>query len=131
LKSLCTKIPPEFSGFSKRTQRTNSLIHSTSKKLKSLKEQNLAVLEVANFKNEVLEASRFEKSRRFAKRIIQSSLNKEYRKKGIAKKLIDSILKKWQNKSKSIVLLTSNKNTKIFNRLGFKKAMNFMEYNKK
>jgi hypothetical protein len=28
-------------------------------------------------------------------------------------------------------LLTSNKNTKIFNRLGFKKAMNFMEYNKK
>ena|SRR3989344_6274906 len=54
----------------------------------------------------------------------------EYRKKKIAKKLIQFALKDWKKKSKSIVLLTADKNISIFEKLGFKKTMNFMELKK-
>lgn len=52
---------------------------------------------------------------------------KERRKTGAAKKLVSAALKSWKKRSKSIVLLTADRNLKIFEKLGFKKTMNFME----
>ena len=59
-------------------------------------------------------------------------LLKEFRNKGITKILILNATKKF-NKIKyiSIVLLTADRNKKIFERLGFKKTMNYMEFTKK
>ncbi len=50
------------------------------------------------------------------------------RKKRVAKELVKEALKKWNKKSKSVVLLTADRNLKTFENLGFKKTMNFMEY---
>ena len=55
---------------------------------------------------------------------------KNWRKKGLAKLLIKKLVK-YKNKKfkkRKIVLLTGNKNSKVFGRIGFKKTMNFMEY---
>ncbi len=49
------------------------------------------------------------------------------RARGIARKLINECVRIWKKKSKSIVLLTADKNLRIFERLGFKKTMNYME----
>ncbi|MBI2045693.1 hypothetical protein HYT23_06550, partial [Candidatus Pacearchaeota archaeon] len=46
----------------------------------------------------------------------------------VAKELIKEALKNWKGKSKSVVLLTADKNLRTFEKLGFKKTMNFMEY---
>jgi N-acetylglutamate synthase-like GNAT family acetyltransferase len=56
---------------------------------------------------------------------------KNSRKKGVAKKLVQEAIKKWKNKSKSIVLLTSDNNRPIFEKMGFEKKLNFMRLNKK
>ena len=53
------------------------------------------------------------------------------RKRGVAKKLVELAIKRWKNKSKSIVLLTSDNNVPIFEKIGFKKKLNFMELVKK
>lgn len=55
----------------------------------------------------------------------------EARKNGIAKKLVEIAIKDWKKRSKSIVLLTADRNLTIFKKLGFKKTMNFMEIIKK
>ncbi len=55
----------------------------------------------------------------------------EARGKGIAKNLVKMALSYWKSKSKSVVLLTADRNLTVFEKLGFKKAMNFMEYHKK
>ena len=57
-------------------------------------------------------------------------VNSEYREKGIAKQLIEEVLKNWKEKSKSIALFTADRNLSIFEKLGFKKTMNFMELQK-
>lgn len=56
---------------------------------------------------------------------------KNSRKKGVAKKLVQEAIKKWRSKSKSIVLLTSDNNLAIFEKMGFEKKLNFMRLNKK
>ncbi len=56
---------------------------------------------------------------------------KNSRKRGVAKKLVQEAIKKWKNKSKSIVLLTSDNNRPIFEKMGFEKKLNFMRLNKK
>lgn len=48
---------------------------------------------------------------------------KEFRREGVAKHL----LKKIKGTNKHLVLLTANRNKKIFERLGFRKTMNYME----
>ncbi|MEK6824677.1 MAG: GNAT family N-acetyltransferase [Nanoarchaeota archaeon] len=48
------------------------------------------------------------------------------RKKGIAKQLVKMAINRWKNKSSSIVLLTSDNNMPVFERMGFKKKLNFM-----
>ena len=52
---------------------------------------------------------------------------KKERKNYIAKKLVKEALRNWKKKSKSIVLLTADRNLEIFEKLGFQKTMNFME----
>ncbi len=57
---------------------------------------------------------------------------KNWRKRGIAKLLIKKLVG-YKNKKfpkRKLVLLTSDRNLKIFNKLGFIKTMNFMEYKK-
>ena len=71
----------------------------------------------------------------FSKERKSTSINdlyvlKEFRNKKIAKKLIQLVLKDWRIRSKSIVLLTADRNLLIFKKLGFKKTMNFMEFEK-
>lgn len=53
---------------------------------------------------------------------------KEMRRYGVARELVNLGL--WESKSKSIVLLTADNKIKIFDKMGFKKTMNFMEYKK-
>jgi len=56
---------------------------------------------------------------------------KSYRKSNVAKELVKKLVNYWKKKSKrNIILLTGEKNLKIFNKMGFKKTMNFMEYKK-
>lgn len=54
----------------------------------------------------------------------------KWRKKGIAKALIKEMLDYHRKKlaRRKIVLLTSDRNLEIFNKMGFKKTMNFMQY---
>lgn len=55
---------------------------------------------------------------------------KNFRNKGIAGLLVKEVIK-YKNKKfpkRKLVLLTSDRNVKIFNKLRFKKTMNFMEY---
>ena len=52
---------------------------------------------------------------------------KKERENYVAKKLVKEALKNWKKKSKSIVLLTADRNLAIFEKLGFQKTMNFME----
>ncbi|MEK6854980.1 MAG: GNAT family N-acetyltransferase [Nanoarchaeota archaeon] len=53
---------------------------------------------------------------------------REFRRNKIAKKLVQIAVKDWKSKSKSMVLLTADRNLSIFENLGFKKTMNFMEF---
>ena len=53
-------------------------------------------------------------------------LIQEFRKKGIAKKLISICSRYWKNKTNLLILLTADRNLKIFEKLGFKKTMNYM-----
>ena len=53
---------------------------------------------------------------------------KEFRKRGISRKLVEKCVHKWKSKSNLFVLLTSDKNVKTFERLKFKKTMNYMVY---
>ncbi len=56
---------------------------------------------------------------------------KSYRKKGIARELIKNLIKRFKKiKHLNIVLLTADRNLNIFNHIGFKKTMNYMEYQK-
>jgi len=59
---------------------------------------------------------------------------KEYRNKGISNKLVSKLREYrknnyWKEKIQSIELLTEDKNIKIFEKLGFKKVMNYMTSN--
>ena len=55
---------------------------------------------------------------------------KSHRNKGIAKLLIKYVINHGKKKlpKRRIVLLTADRNLEIFNKLGFKKTMNFMQY---
>ena len=57
---------------------------------------------------------------------------KNFRNKGVARLLVRKLVE-YKNKKfpkRKLVLLTADKNIKIFNKLGFKKTLNFMEYKK-
>ena len=54
--------------------------------------------------------------------------SKYYRKKQVVKQLIKDSVKHWKNKVDNIVLLTADRNKKTFEKLGFKKTMNYMEF---
>ena len=56
---------------------------------------------------------------------------KKYRKKGIARLLVKRFTSHWKSRVENIVLITSDRNLRIFKRLGFKKEMNYMNYKKK
>ncbi|MEK6825811.1 MAG: GNAT family N-acetyltransferase [Nanoarchaeota archaeon] len=51
---------------------------------------------------------------------------KKYRKKKIARQMIQQITHYWKKNTKLIVLLTADRNLKIFNKLGFRKTMNYL-----
>lgn len=54
---------------------------------------------------------------------------KEYRKKGIAEILMKKAIDKFKKiKHISIVLLTADRNLEVFDKLGFKKTMNYLEF---
>ena len=53
-------------------------------------------------------------------------VKKEYRKKKIARQLIQHITRYWKRKTRLMVLLTADRNLGIFERLGFKKTMNYL-----
>jgi ribosomal protein S18 acetylase RimI-like enzyme len=53
---------------------------------------------------------------------------KEFRNKGVGKMLINKFVNHWRNKADFIVLITEDKNMKIFNKLGFEKEMNYTGY---
>ena len=53
---------------------------------------------------------------------------KRFRNQKIAKRLIDEFAKYWKSKVDNIVLLTADRNKEIFEKLGFKKTMNYMEF---
>ncbi len=53
---------------------------------------------------------------------------KEFRKRGIAKLMVNKFVRHWKSRAGAIVLITSDNNMKIFERLGFKKEMNYMGY---
>jgi ribosomal protein S18 acetylase RimI-like enzyme len=52
----------------------------------------------------------------------------QWRRKNIARALMEHSLSFWKNKSESITLLAADRNVKIFEKLGFRKTMNYMEY---
>tara|TARA_Y100000004_G_C8661643_1_gene305446 strand:- start:15 stop:494 length:480 start_codon:yes stop_codon:yes gene_type:complete len=61
-------------------------------------------------------------------------VKKEYRNKGISNKLVSKLREYrknnyWKEKIQGIELLTEDKNIKIFEKLGFKKVMNYMNSN--
>jgi len=61
-------------------------------------------------------------------------VKKEYRNKGISTKLVSKLREYrknnyWKEKIQGIELLTEDKNIKIFEKLGFKKVMNYMNSN--
>lgn len=51
---------------------------------------------------------------------------KEYRKNNIAKQLIKKYCDNWKNMTNLIILLTADKNVRIFEELEFNKTMNYM-----
>jgi len=51
---------------------------------------------------------------------------KSYRKRGVAKKLVKKFVGMQRGKFRGIALLTPDRNVRIFERLGFKKSMNYM-----
>ena len=55
-------------------------------------------------------------------------VDKKYRRKGVASRLLDKFTDHWKGKKKSIVLITSDKNVKIFDKIGFTKRANYMVY---
>lgn len=57
---------------------------------------------------------------------------KNWRKKGISKLLVRELINHKNKKfpKRKLVLLTTDKNVKIFKKLRFKKTLNFMEYKK-
>jgi len=61
-------------------------------------------------------------------------VKKEYRNKGISNNLVSKLREYrknnyWKEKIQGIELLTEDKNVKIFEKLGFKKVMNYMNSN--
>ncbi|MGD0728772.1 MAG: GNAT family N-acetyltransferase, partial [Candidatus Micrarchaeaceae archaeon] len=52
----------------------------------------------------------------------------EFRRKGIAKLLVDKFTSYWLTRVDNIVLITADTNLKIFEQLGFRKEMNYMGY---
>jgi len=52
----------------------------------------------------------------------------EYRKKGIARMLVNRFISHWRDKVDYIVLITPDHNVEVFERLGFEKEMNYMGY---
>ena len=52
---------------------------------------------------------------------------KKSRNRKIAKRLLGAFVKHWKCKVDNIVLLTADRNKMTFERLGFKKTMNYME----
>ena len=53
---------------------------------------------------------------------------KKFRGRQISKHMMNQFLKYWKNKVDNIVLLTADRNKEIFEKLGFKKTMNYMEF---
>jgi|SRR3989338_210881 len=51
---------------------------------------------------------------------------RKYRKKNIARELIKKITRYWKKKTRLLVLLTADRNLKIFQKLGFNKTMNYL-----
>jgi len=51
---------------------------------------------------------------------------KEFRKKGIARLLVKKCISSWKKRASNFILLTADRNLKTFERLGFKKTMNYM-----
>lgn len=51
---------------------------------------------------------------------------RKYRKRDIARKLIQKTTVYWKRKTRLIVLLTADKNLKIFEKLGFRKTANYL-----
>ena len=51
---------------------------------------------------------------------------KQFRKKGLGKLLVNDCIKHWNKKVDLLILLTANRNLKTFEKLGFKKTMNYM-----
>ncbi len=51
---------------------------------------------------------------------------KAYRKRRIAKEMIQQITRYWKKKTRLLVLLTSDKNLAVFQKLGFKKTANYL-----
>lgn len=52
----------------------------------------------------------------------------QFRKKHVAKRLIETAINLWKPKIRHASLLTSNKNVKIFSKLGFRRVMNYMSF---
>ena len=53
-------------------------------------------------------------------------ITKKYRKKRIARQMIQQITRYWGRKTRLLVLLTADRNLKIFEKLGFTKTMNYL-----
>lgn len=53
---------------------------------------------------------------------------KEFRKQGIARRLVNRFISHWRKKVDYIVLITPDHNVEVFERLGFEKEMNYMGY---
>jgi predicted GNAT family acetyltransferase len=61
--------------------------------------------------------------------IEQVFVKKGFRNNGVAESLIDHVVKTWKKvKHVQIVLLSGDRNLKIFNKIGFEKTMNYMEF---
>lgn len=76
-----------------------------------------------------LDASR---DRKFDKNIYIENIFvlKEYRNKGVTKAMLQLFLNYWINRANAIALITADKNKEIFEKLGFIKTMNYMEFKK-
>ena len=52
----------------------------------------------------------------------------EFRRKGIARMMVNKFVNHWKSKIDHIVLITEDRNIGVFRALGFEKEMNFMGY---
>lgn len=58
-------------------------------------------------------------------------VSKEFRRKGIARMLVNKFAGYWRDRVEYIVLLTGDENINIFKKLGFAKKQNYMGYDYK